>query len=480
MLCLISFAVSRFIYLGLLKLPFDASLFPDTLQFVDAPLLKNNLWESLYYLHNQPPGFNLFLGIVVKAFPESYALVFQIVFIGLGLLFTLSLFSLMVQLGVSAWLSAALTILFSTSPTVVLYENWFYQQYPIAALLCLAAVLLHRFAVSTELHTGLAFFSVLTLMAYIWPHFHLIWFVFFCLVVLYVLRAYRKNVALALCLPLLALGALYVKNYVVFGSFDAGGDLITPINIKGMSYYKIPEDELRSLIEQGTLTLMSLIPRSSVGDIETYIDLIGAPPMTGVAVLDQVRKISGVENFNYTGFHKAAKLISQDNRYYLRTRPDVYLHTVVQNFRLYVLPASDAWMFQDWRFKDPKSRRPASIQRLDHLYRRLLLGQRWQSGPAYFLVIGFPVVLAFGFYAGAKALRRKDMATFITLVFLVANILYLTLVTILFGEEDHNRYRFTVDAFYLTLLGLLISSASAAVKTLWLKRKAHQHKVTAV
>jgi hypothetical protein len=380
----------------------------------------------------------------------------------------------MVRLGVSAGISAALTILFSASPTVVLYESWLYYGYPAAALLCFAAVLLHRFAVSKELYVGLAFFSVLTLMAYIWPLFHLIWFVFFCLVILYVLRAHARNVALAFCLPLLAVGVLCAKNYVVFRSFNTGGDVITSIQgLKATTYYEIPEDEHRLLIEQGKLTPMSLVPRSSIGNIESYIDMIGAPPKTGVAVLDQVRKANGESNFNYVGLLKVAKLVSQDNRYFLRTRPDVYLRHVIQNFKLYFLPASDGWMFADQR------KHSAGINILDHLYRRLLLGQRWGAGPAYFLVVGFPVLLAFGFYAGAKASCRQDVSTFITLVFLVANILYLTLVTMIFGEEDFNRYRFTVDAYYLTLLGLLISSTSAAVKTLQLQRKAyHRRRLT--
>ena len=465
MLCITSFGVSRFIYLGLLRLPFDESSLADFMQYVDPQLLKNNLWESLYYLHSQPPGFNLFLGIVLKAFPESHALVFQIIFIGLGLLFTLSLFTLMVQLGVSARVSAVLTMLFSTSPFVVLYENWFFYGYPAAVLLCFAAVLLHRFAINANAHYGLAFFSALMLLVYIWPLFHLIWFVFFCLMVLFVLRARAKNVALAFSLPLLAVGTLCVKNYVVFESFTTGGDIITPIGLKEMTYYKIPEDEHRSLIQEGKLSPMSLIPRSVLGDIEIYIDLIGAPPKTGVAVLDQVRKQSGVINFDYMGLRKAVKLVAKDDWYYLQTRPDVYLHNVLRLSSLFFLPATDTWMF--W---DVKNRRP-NIQRLDQWYRLLLLGQRRSSEPAYFLALGLPVLLAFGFYVGAKAIRRKDVASFITLAFLVANILYVTLVIMVFGEEDHNRYRFTVDAFYLTLLGLLISSASAAVKNRWFKRK---------
>ena len=267
-------------YLGLLRLPFNQSSLVDFLQYVDVPLLKNNLWESLYYLHSQPPGFNLFLGMVLKAFPEGHALVFRIVFIGLGLVFALSLFTLMLRLGVSTSVSAALTIIFLSSPVVLMYENWLYYGYPTAALLCLAAALLQRFAIATKLHIGLAFFSVLALIVYMWPLFHVIWFIFFCLVTLYILRTHAKTVALAFCLPALAIGVLCAKNYAVFGSFTAGGGIILPINVKGMSYYKIPEGEQRSLIDQGKLTPMSLIPRNSIGDIETYIDTVGVPPKT--------------------------------------------------------------------------------------------------------------------------------------------------------------------------------------------------------
>lgn len=63
-LCILSFAISRLIYLLLLGLSFDERPLAVNLQYVDPLLLKNNLWESLYYLHSQPPGFNLFQGLI--------------------------------------------------------------------------------------------------------------------------------------------------------------------------------------------------------------------------------------------------------------------------------------------------------------------------------------------------------------------------------------------------------------------------------
>ena len=36
------------------------------MQYLDPLLLKSDLLKSLFYLHSQPPIFNLFLGIVLK------------------------------------------------------------------------------------------------------------------------------------------------------------------------------------------------------------------------------------------------------------------------------------------------------------------------------------------------------------------------------------------------------------------------------
>ncbi len=50
---------------------FDASSLPWFWQYIDPVLLKTDLGQSLWYLHSQPPAFNLFLGIVLNLFPGS-------------------------------------------------------------------------------------------------------------------------------------------------------------------------------------------------------------------------------------------------------------------------------------------------------------------------------------------------------------------------------------------------------------------------
>jgi len=42
------------------------------LQMLDPEMLTQHLWQSLLYLHSQPPGMNLIAGIFLKWFPLSH------------------------------------------------------------------------------------------------------------------------------------------------------------------------------------------------------------------------------------------------------------------------------------------------------------------------------------------------------------------------------------------------------------------------
>ncbi|HEX9103253.1 MAG TPA: hypothetical protein VF997_13670, partial [Polyangia bacterium] len=43
------------------------------IQFLDPALLRHDLLRSLFYMRDQPPGFNGFVGVVLKLFPVHYA-----------------------------------------------------------------------------------------------------------------------------------------------------------------------------------------------------------------------------------------------------------------------------------------------------------------------------------------------------------------------------------------------------------------------
>src|SRR4051812_21765108 len=69
-------------------------------QFLDPRLLRDRLWESLFYLPSQPPLFNLFLGLVLKAGPADYGPVFWGIYLAAGLSLYVATFALLRKVGV--------------------------------------------------------------------------------------------------------------------------------------------------------------------------------------------------------------------------------------------------------------------------------------------------------------------------------------------------------------------------------------------
>ena len=80
---IIAFIVSRLLYLWA-GVRFDQSSLDHFWQYIDISLLQHNLGQSIWYLHSQPPLYNLFLGCVLKLSPQHTALDFQLAYLTSG------------------------------------------------------------------------------------------------------------------------------------------------------------------------------------------------------------------------------------------------------------------------------------------------------------------------------------------------------------------------------------------------------------
>src|SRR6267154_1975336 len=81
-----AFVMSRLIYRAL-GVRFSADPVNYYIQFLDPELLRHDLLRSLFYMRDQPPGFNGFVGVVLKLFPVHYAEAFGVVYFLAGLAF---------------------------------------------------------------------------------------------------------------------------------------------------------------------------------------------------------------------------------------------------------------------------------------------------------------------------------------------------------------------------------------------------------
>jgi hypothetical protein len=463
----LAFGLSRLI-LYKLGIRFDGTPLDWYPQYVDPALLRQHLLESTYYLHSQPPLFNLFIGAVVKLFPGHEVAAFAATYKGLGLVLCVSLFLVMRDLGVRTWIAGPLTVAFLLSPPCILFESWLFYAYPLATILILAALALHRYMISQRLFHALLFFSLLAMVVCMRSLFHLVWFLMLALMLLLCQRLQWRRVVLALLAPLAVVSFLYAKNLVLFGSFASSTWL--GMSFGKMTTFKLPEEERQALVDEGKISRLGLIrPFSS---IDVYKEYVPMPDKTGIPVLDQEKKTKGHpkynSNYNNLIFVDISKLYLRDALWVLWNRPGTYLRTVALALGIYFFPANEYVFFQGNR---------QQMLAWDDFYNKVLYGQLlpherrgWKSGYVtrhdlmrlsgigFFLIAGFVTFIICGWRLLRKGLSGGvwDPGFRPTLLFIYLNVLYVSVVANLVEIGENNRFRFIIDPLILAGLGLCL------------------------
>jgi hypothetical protein len=470
LLCLI-FALSRVVYY-LLGVRFDIRPLGSFFQILDPELLRHRLLESLYYLHMQPPGFNLYAGIVLKVFPNTYAIAFHIVYLILGGTICCLLFHLMRAFGVRAAIAFVLSALFIVSPGVVMFENFFLHEYLVVFLLLGAAAALHQFFLRGKTAYAAACFVCLFLLFLVRSHFHLAYLLLTFTCLLFFAEGKRRAVFLAGIVPVLLASALCFKNWILFGSFASSTWM--GMNMDVITSHQLTAEESRNLIQAGIISPVSLVDTGA--PIRVYPSFIPRPAKTGIPVLDEEVTSTGVTNFNNLFFLQVDRYYIRDGLAILRHYPRAYWRSLEKAWFAYFLPTGDfpafdlnrarIWpidrffnivFFGQW--KDASDRK--NLRAIEATGRELSL----LSYTGTFLLIGLPLLWAGGIYYLMSGVRRKtlDRASAALLGFLLFNITYLTAVANFLSSFENNRYRFQIDAFFVILLGIALEKIRTSI-----------------
>jgi hypothetical protein len=440
---------------------FDASSLPWFWQYVDPVLLKTNLAQSLWYLHSQPPAFNFFLGVVIALFAGHAPAAFAVCYLLVGLVFTAALFLLLGEFGVPDALGAALTAIYVASPACILYENWLFYTYPLAALLLLGVLFWQRFAGRGRFVDALLLFICAGLLALTWSLFHLVWLLGLVLaLVLFRRRDWRKVLAAA-AVPVLVVVFWYGKNLAQVGGFTASTWF--GMNFSKMTNSMLTPPERRLLYDNGAVSAVSMVPPFS--EPAKYGGLLPKTGPTGVPVLDQEVKPSGVPNFNNSFFVAVSRQYGRDALRILAARPAAYLRGLAESYLLYFLPSS-AYLFLDNNVAHIKGlARLESIldgrfvYHFDRSLRQTQPGRYYLQGflnTGWFLIIAYLLVLVLGIVLSLRPAYSKLRSS--SVFFIWFNVAWMTLVANALEVGENNRFRFVTDPLVFALLAALASS----------------------
>ena len=524
-LVVLVFILSRIIYFFYFGVRFDISPLTWFWQYLDVDLLKQHLLQSVFYSHSQPPGFNLFLGLILKLFPLAYPAVFHFIYMALGLLFAVSLYGVMKALGVRSRLSLFLTLLFMASPIVLQYENWLFYEYPTAAILAFSLLFLHRFSQEKKTAEGVKFFSLLALVVCVRGLLSLYWFFGVTFFVLVAHKKDRRKILLACFYPFLFLFFLYFKNFLVFHSFSVGDAFMGQNVALSVVSRPLSKDIVEELIQQKKISGLHQAPTfAKLSDYKPYGIEAGR---TGIPVLDQAVRSNQEPNTFHLVYLDVGKRDLRDASYVLRHYPGLVFESLFTYFRrnyfltsdqttpFTVFNRSERWERWEYAFNSVvlgKRTRPIEKARflvrsplggtvLDQLIQRGLLEEssketvrlkgailkdseileiagsefdrvRWflrnpGAESSLLLVVGLPLLLVYGLLSMVRSFygKHKDLSRGTLLVFMMSTLFFIMAST-LFMAADHNRVRFLADSFYLILFALLIHDLLGARKCL--------------
>jgi hypothetical protein len=458
---------------------FDASPFPGYMQFIDAKLLDDRLFESIWYSHTHPPGLNLLVGLAYRAFGESAPAFLSLVFHGLGLAFAAGMLALTLRLTKSRIAAYLCTALLVMSPGFVLYENWLMYTFLEVVLLTISAVALYQALDRGSTAWAVALFTALAALVLTRGFFHLGWFV---LVAAYVTWAApnRLRIIAAAAVPLLVATLWYAKNYFYFGTF--AGSTLFGLGLANIGTLTVPRADLEPLVQQGIVSPLALVSRYQ--DVDQLFAVRNDPP-SGIPVLDTPRKSSGEYNYNYRPLIAVDEQYSRDSLAVIRQYPASYVIGVIAANRLFFSPSSMNEYFS------PQNR--AAAKPFERFFNPVLYGvptePRFIAQPHFgfdvppslevntsvWLIALWALALVFGWLRVRPvffAPSAEDRVARVTLGYLLFVMVYVHALGTLVELGENYRYRFVVEPFLAVAIAVIATGGMRRLAARWnAKRK---------
>lgn len=444
MVVAIGYVVSR-LYFFWLGVRFETSSLEWYWQVLDPQLLSERLLESLFYLHSQPPLFNLILGVGLKLSPDHSLVLFHVIFMGLGLLLAVAIYLLLTRFGLSPLIAAVLVLLYATSPNWLMYENWLFYDFPNAVALVLAGGTLVVFGRTDSIRWLVLFFALLTAVVWTRSLFHPVWFAG-CVGVVMVARPRRwRAVAAAAAVPLVLIFVLFAKNLVVFAFFGSSSWL--GMSLTRMTTAEMDPNERDAWVREELLSPVALVPPFS--PVESY-ESVGIPITDcGIPALGWRLRSTGAPNFNHLAYLEVSRMSLSDALTVIRLHPGVYLRSVARSgVRFFWSPVN----YPPFR---------NNLVATASTYR---LFESTVNLPPVAAMLGL-LAFAYGGVRGWRWLRGSGPGGDVFFAFSVFTIGWVFCVSSLLEFGENFRFRFAVEPLVFVMLGAVLAQVMSGKKS---------------
>jgi hypothetical protein len=296
-------------------------------QLVPWDVLVDDPIGSVWYLHVQPPLWNLVLGVVARVSPFADALTLQVLMAAIGALLAAGCARLGRVLGLRRGAAVAVALVATLHPEVL--KNAFEPTYELATATLLVWTIVAAVEATRGRHRAcLAFVVVATAVVLTRSLYHPLWLAAMVAMVVVaggVRGMTPRRVALLAMIPLIAVGGWMAKNAVLF-------DTPTLSSWFGMNLQRavipvLDADELRAMYDAGEVSDVAMV--GPFGNFDLYRPYEPAASCTVErshrAVSEPGRATDPYSpNFNYECYLPVFEQAGDDAWAVIRRHPDVW------------------------------------------------------------------------------------------------------------------------------------------------------------
>ena len=297
-------------------------------QLIPWDVLSKDPFSSVWYLHIQPPLWNLILGVSAWVSPFGDAITLQSVMFGFGVLAVASSAILARNLGLSRRTSVIVALVATVHPEVL--KGAFEPTYelPVAALLVTVLAVVSALGGSEiRAHRRMILLAVLvTIVSMTRSLYHPIWALIIVGCALWFVRSRitRRTVVVAVTIPVLVMGGWMVKNHVLFDQVNLSSWF--GMNLQRAVIPVLDLEDLEAMRERGEVSDIAMI--GPFGKYELYEGVVEPcePSRSHRALREPMRTTDQWSpNFNFECYLPIFEQAGRDAWAVIREHPGVWL-----------------------------------------------------------------------------------------------------------------------------------------------------------
>lgn len=337
----VGFAISRIVYVisgvRFNDVPLHPTIATAQWQLLDTQLLAHDPVQSIWYLHSQPPLYNIVTALILQLPRGLEGPTSAWLFILMGLSIAISTYYLLSDLRVPVVAATIVTLVFVVaSPSMILYENYYSWSYPTAACLTVGVLCLCRYLKTARSWWGFGGLMAFAAAIMIDTTFQWLWLVPIVILLAVFMRPDWRHVLVVAALPLALVAGLIVKNAVMFGTTTTSSWV--GMNLAQMTVGQSSPSLLNQLEARGDVNFLAFqLPFSN---LSIYSPQFKGTASSSVPALNEIVTSAGIPNYNNIEYIALSNSYLHDDIGYLKAEPLRYLQTVSRSARVWFVPSN--------------------------------------------------------------------------------------------------------------------------------------------